>query len=84
MHTSGYSPLRGRQCGSLFYTGFGSLKVASPGVKHYWAAPQPQFFFLTQKIVVDNAGRIPYMQRLVSDGLAATIFHIDLHFAPNK
>ena len=38
-------PLRGRQCRCYDYTGFGSLEVASPGVKHNWAAPQPIFPF---------------------------------------
>ena len=38
-----FAHLRGRQCNDFVYTGFGSLGVASPGVKHNWAAPQPLF-----------------------------------------
>ena len=36
---------RGRQCNDFVYTGFGSLGVASPGVKHDWAASQPFSLF---------------------------------------
>ena len=40
-----FAPYGDGSAGVMNYTGFGSLEVASPGVKHNWAAPQPLFPF---------------------------------------